>query len=254
LQSSIRFVQSFASEGETMLTGTRLAALGAGALLLAAIVSAAPAPTMTPADPLTDAEKAGVQRLHRNAVEIFIDRPGFGIRRMPLPVEDLITAPKSSSPKEGDKKAPELPPAKPAEPHFAVKDTVDQWGLGRIPTDDKKEQWKVGKIQLVGLVKNPKPVVYVTEKMPDMKEAKDVPTRELDTFETAALEKLRGGENLFAEKRGKEIRVVGPIYAGARCVKCHEQKGQLLGAFSYTLERVPADPEKDTKDRGPRLP
>jgi hypothetical protein len=246
-----------------MFAGVRLVALvkvalGAATLLTAVVALAAPAPTPPP-DPLTDAEKLGLQRLHRNAVEIFVDRPGFGVRRMPLPIEDVVTAPKSSSGKDAPGKGGEPqvggPVAeKPKEPHFAVQDTVDKWGLGRVPTDDKKEQWKVSKIQLVGLVTHKNPVAYQADKVPDMKEAKDVPTRELDAFEKAALEALRGGENLKAERRGKEVRVLGPIYAGARCVKCHEQKGQLLGAFSYTLERVPVEPEKDKNIRGPRLP
>jgi hypothetical protein len=72
---------------------------------------------------------------------------------------------------------------------------------------------------------------------------KDGPTRELDTFEKSALEALRGGEAISAEKRGRELWALGPIYAGRRCVACHD-KGQMLGAFSYRLERGPAEPSK----------
>ena len=85
-------------------------------------------------------------------------------------------------------------------------------------------------MQLVGLIKNPKPVVYLTDKIPDMKEAKEakeVPTRELDAFEKAALETIKGGESLKAEKHDKSMGVLGPIFAGQRCVKCHETEGPI---------------------------
>jgi hypothetical protein len=239
--------------------------LAASALLLTVVALAAPAPTPPPSEPLTDAETAGLKQLHRNAVEIFIDRPGFGVRRLVLPLDDVIGNPKSKKDtpdvekgpqdgtpvrgKEADKAVKKL-----KETHFSVQDQLEQWGLGAIPTEDKKEQWKLRKLQLVGLVKHKDPVVYQAEKVPDMKEMKEVPTRELDAFEKTALEALRGGDNLKAEKRAKEIRVLAPIYAGARCVTCHEKKGELLGAFSYQLERVPLDPEKEKNTKGPRLP
>jgi hypothetical protein len=234
--------------------------LVAGAVLVAVIALAAPAPPAP--EPLTDTEKQGVASLHRTTVEVFIDRNGFGVRRMPLRVDDLITYPKPVPKKEGEKdKKPEIaPPQAPVadkakDPHFAVQDLTGDDGLFRLITEDKKEVWKVRKIQLVGLVKHKEPVVYLADKMPDMKEAKEeVPTRELTTFEKDALAALKGGENLKAEKHGKEMRVLGPIYAGQRCVACHETKGQMLGAFTYELERVPYDPEKDKGPRLPRLP
>jgi hypothetical protein len=226
---------------------------------------AAPAPTPPPSEPLTDAETASLKRLHRNAVEIFIDRPGFGVRRLVLPLEDVVNSPKSKKEtpegekgpqdgtpvrgKEADKAAKVL-----KETHFSVQDQLEKWGLGAIPAEDKKEQWKLRKLQLVGLVKHKDPVVYEAEKVPDMKEAKDVPTRELDTFEKTALEALRGGDNLKAEKRAKDMRVLAPIYAGARCAICHEKKGELLGAFSYQLERVPVEPDQEKNTKGPRQP
>ncbi len=235
--------------------------LATSAVLLTVAALAAPAPKETPSEPLTDAEKAGVRLLHRNTVEVFIDRPSFGIRRMPLNVEDLITIPKmlekNSSPQIGNPVPPPLdkPVAKPKETHYGVSDLIGKDGMIRIPTDDKKEVWKVCKVQLVGLVKHPDPVVYLADKVPNMKDAKDVPTRELDAFEKAALTAIKEGkETLKVEKRGKEMRVLGPIYAGQRCVTCHEQKGQMLGAFSYQLERVPFDPEKEKNTPVPRIP
>ncbi len=240
----------------------------ASALLFAAVALAAPAPIAPPTEPLTDTEKAGIGSLHHYTVENFIDRPNFGIRRMPVRIDDLLTNPKATpKPDAKDKTAPvanpvpppqvEQPGNKAKEPHYAVQDLFGNDGQFRILTADKKEAWKVRKVQLVGLLKNPTPVVYLTDKMPDMKEAKEakeVPTRELDVFEKAALETIKGGESVKAEKHDKTMRVLGPIYAGQRCVKCHEQKGQLLGAFSYELERVPFDAEKEKNVGLPLLP
>jgi hypothetical protein len=244
-----------------------------------------PAPAgYTPPEPLTEEEQQRLHWLHRSSVEIFIARPGFGLRRMPLSVEEFITSPKSLSRNDAANRRPlfgapvviadpEKPGEKPAAFHYPVQDLMDGWGMGQIPTEDKKELWKLRKVHLVGLVKHPEPVVYLTDKaarlkppedgpgagrprppggadkVPDMKPADDVPTRGLDAFEKAALESLRGGEDLKAEKRGKQLRALGPIYAGAACVKCHDHKGQLLGAFTYTLERVPAPPEADAPEK-----
>src|SRR5260370_28840694 len=115
--------------------------LGASALLLTVVALAAPAPTPPPSEPLTDVEAAGLKRLHRNAVEIFIDRPGFGIRRMKLPLEDVVTSPKSikdapaveQGPQDGapvpGKEADKLV-KKPKDAHYSVQDQLEQWGLG----------------------------------------------------------------------------------------------------------------------------
>lgn len=61
-----------------------------------------------------------------------------------------------------------------------------------------------------------------------------VPVRDLKEFEKTALDQLRGGAHLVGE--GNE-NVVGPIYAQASCMACHDgDEGALLGAFSYKLE------------------
>jgi hypothetical protein len=265
------------------LAGARLTAplkvglcAGAGLLSAAGLValvvpgptslSAAPAPVPTPTEPLSDSEKATLTRMHRDAVEVFIDRPGFGVRRLLLPLEDVVKAPKTQPKKDATDK--DQPPAAPVaaretdkagkEAHYAVQDVIGSSdplvGGRQYVTDDLKEEWKVRKAQLVGLVKHKEPVVYLAEKVPDMKEAKDVPTRDLDAFEKAALEAIRGGDNLKAEKNGKEMRALGPIYAGQRCLVCHATKGELLGAFSYQLERVPIEIDKERKPIGPRIP
>ena len=72
-----------------------------------------------------------------------------------------------------------------------------------------------------------------------MDQIKDVPTRDPDEFEKAGLASLSAGESRYVESNSNIVRMVGAIYAGASCVSCHEQRGQLLGAFSYEIQRGP---------------
>jgi len=225
------------------------AVTGAAALLWVAAGQAAP--NTERAEPPTEAEKRGLLALHRNTVEIFVERPGFGVRRLALPLSDVISPPKSLYEPEEEK--PSGTPAandkdKKKPGHYSVQDMVTAGRAGRVLTDDKKEHWKVLTVQLLGLVKHPDPVVYLTDKASAenaqaRKAEKEVATRAPNEFEKWALEGLQRREDLKAEKRGCELHMVAPIYAGKRCVACHE-KGQLLGAFSYTMERVAVEPEK----------
>ncbi len=182
--------------------------------------------------------------LHRNTVELFIDRPGFGIRRLSPSYADVINAPKPlQSNEQGSIVEPEKPkvdakkPVKDKDSHFTFQDVI-QKSSGTY-TASATEQWNVRKVQLVGLTKNPKPVVYDTDKVPGMKGVKDMPTRELDAFEKQALKALKSGDNLKVERHGAEMRVMGPMYAGKQCLTCHDQPGAMLGAFTYVLERQP---------------
>jgi hypothetical protein len=77
-----------------------------------------------------------------------------------------------------------------------------------------------------------------------MKGINDIPTRELDAFEKQALEALQSGDNLKIHRRGAEMRVMGPIYAGKQCQACHDKPGEMLGAFTYVLERQPVKKAK----------
>lgn len=221
--------------------------LVAGIGLLAACVLTASEPAKPAAAAVTDKEKKSLHALHHQAVDIFVDRPGFGIRRLVLNLDDIMTAPKSLAEAYADKD--KLSPKDQKKPsHFAVADMLMEQ-CGRLATDDGKETWQLKKFHLVGLLKQAEPVVYLEDKDPkkrgeEPKPAKDIPTRALDTFEKAALKTLRGGEPLVAERSDKTMRVMAPIYAGKRCAACHEP-GTLLGGFTYELERVAYDPAKD---------
>jgi hypothetical protein len=71
-----------------------------------------------------------------------------------------------------------------------------------------------------------------------MEELRDAPTRSLDPFEAEGLEALRGGKDLFVRGTDKQARMLGAIRATRQCLQCHGgDRGDLLGAFSYTLRR-----------------
>jgi hypothetical protein len=181
-----------ASAWPSVLTSVFLCGI---ALLLAATALAVPKPDAPNPSAPTEAEKRGLAALHRNTVEIFIAKPGFGLRRMAMPLNDVVKPPESLyDPNDNTQAEPKDKKEKPG--HYSVQELVANGQAGRVFTDDKKEHWKVLKVQLVGLVKNPDPVVYLTPKSLDDKEPKKVSTRELDAFETTALEALNRREDL----------------------------------------------------------
>lgn len=226
-----------------MTTGARLAVCSLFAGTLCGVGLAAPEPT--PEAP-TKAEAAGLASLHRQAVMLFIDRNGFGFSRMMPQIADILGPPKSEG--EASRQAVvEDPMAIRAgkdgkDAHFSFARAVGAAVL--IPPPVTNKAWVVKDIQLVGLVKHPDPVVYLTGGAEMVKE-KAVKTRRPDAFEARALEVIRGGGELVqAEKRGDELRAVSGIYAGKQCSKCHERPGEMLGAFSYRLALEAAPPAK----------
>jgi hypothetical protein len=103
-------------------------------------------------------------------------------------------------------------------------------GFSEVPKSAAK--WEVGKLELVSLLLNKEPVVYLSDRLPRMSELRGAPTRPLDRFETAGLAALRQGEDLHIEG----TRMVGSIRATKQCLECHGgSRGELLGAFSYSL-------------------
>ncbi len=100
----------------------------------------------------------------------------------------------------------------------------------------KQKDWEIRALDLVGLVTREHPVVYESEKLPNMKELEDVPTRAPDFFESAGLDELQRGENFYVRSKDGVIRMLGAIRATSECRACHRAaEGTLLGAFSYTL-------------------
>ncbi len=104
-------------------------------------------------------------------------------------------------------------------------------------------QWQISKLELISLLRHKEPVAYVSKYLPNMEKLKEVSTRPLDTFESAALERLRTEQDLVIQDGVNHIRMVGSLRAADDCLQCHSvQRGELLGAFTYLLERVEAVP------------
>jgi|GEM_PF-5179048 len=105
----------------------------------------------------------------------------------------------------------------------------------RLPQD---KVWRVTQLRLVSLLEHPEPVVYASEEFPDMKKLDGTKTVPLDAFETGALKKLYAGAQVEIEPRVNQIRMLGAVRCAKSCMQCHDAKrGELLGAFTYTLTR-----------------
>ncbi len=109
-------------------------------------------------------------------------------------------------------------------------------GFSKVP--GPAERWRVETVDLVGLLRHPEPLAYVSADLPRMDELRSAPTRPLDSFETAGLEQLRQGEDLVIGPAGESLRMLGSVRSAKQCVDCHGgSRGDLLGAFSYVLRR-----------------
>ena len=98
---------------------------------------------------------------------------------------------------------------------------------------------KIDSMMLVSLLKARPPAVYVSKNLPNMQELAAVPTRQPNSFELAALDRLSSGEDLVVHSEGSEIQMVGSIRAALQCLECHQlPRGTLLGAFTYRLSPV----------------
>jgi len=104
---------------------------------------------------------------------------------------------------------------------------------------------RVDHVQLIGILTHDQPVVYLTDKLPSMEEARQVKTRSLDLFEAVGMSLLREGEDLYIVSKEETLRMLGALRATRTCQKCHDAEvGDLLGAFSYTLRPAPKEQEE----------
>jgi hypothetical protein len=115
--------------------------------------------------------------------------------------------------------------------------------MPEMPPDDnsaRMEKWAVVRLELVSLLKHDAPAVYVSDVLPNMSDAYRPDTRELTAFEEKSLKTLREGDDLATESSGDRIRMLGSLRATKQCVDCHQvDRGYLLGAFSWELQRQP---------------
>lgn len=208
---------------------------------------------------------------HRESVESFVNSPGVGSGRV-SPLETLLGETAPVSPPKQFGPAADFPvstgeavdPVAPASDHYWIhkSEMLDffrpgSFGYVKSPRQVAGfqehgfrlhqhgyraglESWQVQHIQLVGVLMSERPVVYLTDKVPSMAQVRAGTTRELDFFEEAGLAAIRGGEDLYIIRKDSTLRMLGALRATQTCLKCHDaQRGDLLGAFSYTLRPLP---------------
>src|SRR5437868_13923214 len=170
-----------------------------------------------------------LQQLHEETVNLFVNSSGFGVARLfgrpsesgityrlrpdaLVPQPALSTAPSGAS---GDRSpGPTVTESEALRllHREGVMDFVYPVGFGYAKdrshvagfqshrfssVPGPEEEWGVLRLELVSLLLHDRPVVYVSESLPRMDKLRGAPTRPLDSFEAAALEKLRGGEYLL---------------------------------------------------------
>jgi len=212
-----------------------------------------------------------LQKLHDGSVEEFVKREGFGVNRMFGGYAESVFANgsrnKTSIPQPNGRfslsflkfdlsvKAPSVDPSKLLSfhsrnlLHFAnpggfgfMKDRLNVAGFQAHQFNELLEEkpWKIIRLELLGLILEDRPRVYVTAALPRMQEISGVPTRSPDAFESAGLAKLLGGDELFINATTDGVSMLGAIRIAQQCIKCHGGvRGNLLGAFSYGLMSQP---------------
>ncbi len=206
------------------------------------------------------------ESLHGENIKSFASTPGFGVGRMVRTPATLYSIRRATRlpepiPQPGVLRY-EIEPTGDAWPDAKVRDLfgfhagsigsfVNSKGFGYLrnrrevsgfaphafESEPKPEKpFVLERLELVGLVRNPEPAVYVSEFLPRMTELDSVVTRPADGFEAAGLKRLAAGEDLVANAVGSKVRLLGAIRNMTACVECHGGKrGDLLGAFSYRL-------------------
>jgi hypothetical protein len=211
-----------------------------------------------------------LRRLHEQTVNDFVNNPGFGVARMPprpsrqwlneelRKPEPPIRQPGSPLPIDASPGQLEASPPPGEEGPLrdlhedSVLDFVYPRGFGYVK--DRRHvagfrphqfwqvpeamRWRVRTIDLVSLLLHYPPVAYVSANLPRMDELRQAPTRPLDVFESAGLARLGAGEGLFIHATDRGVRMLGALRATRQCLACHGcERGDLLGAFSYTLQQ-----------------
>jgi hypothetical protein len=206
-----------------------------------------------------------LRRLHEDRVGQFTNSFGFGVGRMAEfdDITILMNSQRNRTPIPQPGRGPNASPPDKWEPvagsgfgtlhEASVLDFVNPAGFGVFENRRRvigfqrhgfsevpgpQERWAVETIDLVGLLLRDEPLAYVSKNLPRMDELRAAPTRPLDSFETQGLATLRKGEELFVRGSETKVRMLGAIRSTKQCLDCHGgARGDLLGAFSYSLRR-----------------
>ena len=101
-------------------------------------------------------------------------------------------------------------------------------------------RYELKNLELIGVARHATPVAFVLRSHTDRSGVEH--TRSLNDFERRALASLRSTDDVVAAETTRIGRnVVGAIRATGECLSCHatSKVGDMLGAFSYRLARVP---------------
>jgi hypothetical protein len=111
-----------------------------------------------------------------------------------------------------------------------------------VPSEDASPpetiRYRLKSLELIGIAKHATPVAFVIGSHTDRSRAGH--TRPLSRFEQQALARLRSANEAVGETTSSGRDVVGAIRATGECTSCHATSNaeDLLGAFSYRLERI----------------
>ena len=118
--------------------------------------------------------------------------------------------------------------------------------------------FRVGQVQLVGIVDREAPAVYQTHAWHKKEQIKTAQHRQPTAAETAALKKLENGAQ-WVPIDGQKHVLMGALRSKESCTKCHDgtKPNQLLGAFRYQLAptlrvlqlKQPQQPVKPENDK-----
>ncbi len=193
-------------------------------------------------------------KLHEETVLEFISQPGNGgqriVRFTPVaPSQWVELVPESESGRTFDKsRVTSMTLAG----HDVANHTYDPIHESmKLPDGSiravREQFWLVGDRQLMSVNAETGPVVYLIptrERHEQMRvaatfDSKTAPKRPLSDFETAALAKLRAGDDMALQSSSQEMHMLGAIQARNECLSCHKtaEVGTLLGAFTYTLRK-----------------
>jgi hypothetical protein len=132
----------------------------------------------------------------------------------------------------------------------AMFESTSGFGLWRMRIYENDRGVKVSaraidRVELVSLLTDYEPSVYVLDEMATPALARQAKRRPLDEFERLALDAVRRGEELVWTREAPK-RMFGAIRADASCLDCHTsaKEGDLLGAFTYYL-KTPVDQLND---------
>jgi hypothetical protein len=187
-----------------------------------------------------------LETLHETSLFDFINRPGWGYVQdrdrvagfQPHQFRELPVIPTAASAAQ-----------RPADT-FELASAHERHNRDE-PTHDADQNWQVRGVQLVSLLRHNQPMVYVTDELPRMDRLVEVEVRPLDAFEERSLRLLERGQDVSSDSADQNrIRLLGAIRAAEQCLKCHSvERGDLLGAFSYVIERTqPSRPRRDPSD------